>query len=195
MLRSAIVWIAVLSSPAAAQDPITRISDAPDGTQGNWNTLDVTISADGNSIAFSSFSSNLVPGDNNAWADAGGDIFVRNRVTGAVVRVSVSSAGDEADGCSYFPAISADGRFVLFQSYADNLVPGDTNGLDLFRPRSRSRRQRRLRRGQRRATRVNVASDGRRATPTATTDDLGRRLARLLLLGRDPSRGRRRERG
>ena len=161
MLRSAIVCIAVLSSPAAAQDPITRVSDAPDGTQGNWNTLDVTISADGNSIAFTSFSSNLVPGDNNAWADAGGDVFVRDRVTGAVVRVSVSSAGDEAAGCSYSPAISADGRFVLFQSYADNLVPGDTNGLpDLFVHDRDPDANGVFDEGNGVTTRVNVASDG-----------------------------------
>jgi Tol biopolymer transport system component len=161
MLRSAIVWIAVLSSSAAGQDPITRVSDAPDGTQGNWNTLDVAISADGNSIAFTSFSSNLVPDDNNAWADAGGDIFVRNRVTGAVVRVSVSSGGDEADGCSYAPAISADGRFVLFQSFADDLVPNDTNGFaDLFVHDRDPDGNGVFDEGNGVTTRVNVASDG-----------------------------------
>ncbi len=62
------------------------------------------------------------------------DIYVRNRNTGAVRRVSVSSIGGQAlGGESTSPAISADGRFVAFQSRATNLVAGDTNGLmDVF---------------------------------------------------------------
>lgn len=133
MFRTAFVGIALLSASASAQDPITRVSDASDGTQGNWTTLDARISSDGNWIAFSSCSSNLVPNDNNAWANSGVDVFVRNRVTGAVVRVSVSSDGAEGDECSYAGGISGNGRFVTFWSYADNLVPNDTNGMpDLF---------------------------------------------------------------
>ncbi len=92
------------------------------------NSSPVT-SYDGRFVAFESLSDNVV-------ADVGngvGDIFVRDRVTGMTERVSISSDGVEANFYSHTPAISADGRYVAFQSYADNLVPGDTNGVsDVF---------------------------------------------------------------
>jgi hypothetical protein len=56
------------------------------------------------------------------------DIYVRDRDTGTTTRVSVSSAGLQADGASYGPSISADGRYVVFTSAATNLVANDTNG-------------------------------------------------------------------
>ena len=57
-----------------------------------------------------------------------------NRSTGALRRVSIASSGAQAlGGESTSPAISADGRFIAFQSRATNLVPGDTNGvMDVF---------------------------------------------------------------
>ena len=87
------------------------------------------ISADGRFVAFDSEATNLVPGDTN---DAS-DVFVRDRQTGTTRRVSVSSGGAQGNGASFDPAISADGRFVAFNSDATNLVPGDTNGAaDVF---------------------------------------------------------------
>jgi Tol biopolymer transport system component len=83
-----------------------------------------SISADGRFVAFRSSASNLVPGDGNGKDD----IFVHDRQTGATERVSVDSAGNEGNGYSYGPSLSADGRFVAFRSNASNLVPGDTNG-------------------------------------------------------------------
>jgi hypothetical protein len=65
-----------------------------------------------------------VPGDTNR-AD---DVFVRDLRTGATRRASVGRGGAQADGPSFGPELSADGRFVVFQSAAANLVPGDTNG-------------------------------------------------------------------
>ena len=51
----------------------------------------------------------------------------------AQIRLSVSTAGDQANGDSLQPAVSGDGRFVVFASLASNLVPGDTNGApDVF---------------------------------------------------------------
>ena len=98
------------------------------------------VSADGNLVAFASDSSNLVPGDTNGASD----IFVRNRGVGKTDRVSVAAGGGQADGASISPAMSADGRFVVFASEASNLVPGDTNGvLDVFvrdRMRNETRR-------------------------------------------------------
>ena len=60
-------------------------------------------------------------------------MFVHDRVTGATSRASVDSAGLQGDQDSYDPVLSADGRLVLFQSFASNLVDDDTNGfLDVF---------------------------------------------------------------
>ncbi len=65
------------------------------------------------------------------------DIFVRDRVTNQTTRVNVSSTGDEANGPSDYPSISADGRFVTFASAATNLVPGrHERPLGRLRPRS-----------------------------------------------------------
>src|SRR6185503_2002125 len=67
--------------------------------------------------------SDLVPGDTNGFDD----VFVRDRQSGTTERVSVDSAGAEANGGSGGPFISADGRYVGYFSWASNLVPGDTN--------------------------------------------------------------------
>ncbi|MFZ9745429.1 MAG: Ig-like domain-containing protein [Opitutaceae bacterium] len=91
--------------------------------------------ADGRWIAFTSDATNLVAADANGMAD----VFVADRVSGAVNRVSVSSAGVEAidptvttvTGSrlgSLNPSVSATGRFVTFVSLANNLAPGDTLG-------------------------------------------------------------------
>jgi Tol biopolymer transport system component len=74
-----------------------------------------------------------VPGDTNHHVD----IFVHDRQTGATGRISVASDGTESDGDSFLSSIqssiSADGRYVAFDSQASNLVPGDTNGRrDVF---------------------------------------------------------------
>ncbi len=108
---------------------IERVSVASDGTQGNDWSLSSSISADGRWVAFDSHANNLVQGDkNNAW-----DVFVHDRETGVTERVSVANGGVEGDYQSGDPSISADGRYVAFESYADNLVPGDTNGSwDIF---------------------------------------------------------------
>jgi Tol biopolymer transport system component len=103
-----------------------RVSVATSGAQADSNCLAPSIASDGNLVAFSSRSSTLVSGDQNGW----GDIFVHDRTTGITERVSVDSAGGEADGESSVPSISADGHTVAFESWAMNLVPGDTNSVD-----------------------------------------------------------------
>ncbi len=101
-----------------------RVSVSSDGTQGNSISYAPSISGDGRYVALSSYASNLVPGDTNGTSD----IFVRHRQTGVTERVSVSSGGTQGNGDSRVPAISADGRYVAFESDASYLVPGDTNG-------------------------------------------------------------------
>jgi len=110
--------------------PVThqRVSVTSSGIQAAGNSVAPAMSADGRFVAFQSSASNLVPGDTGME-----DIFVYDRQSGAVERVSVSSLGQQADKSSSSPAISADGRFVAFVSNATNLVPGDTNNrADIF---------------------------------------------------------------
>lgn len=88
-----------------------------------------TASGNGRFVAFRSEASNLVADDTNEVTD----VFVRDNVAGTTVRISVDSAGQEANAASDLPAISDDGRFVTFRSTASNLVEGDTNGrADVF---------------------------------------------------------------
>jgi len=110
-------------------DTTRRVSIRSNGTQANGASQTPAMSNSGRFVAFSSSASNLVPGDTNATVD----IFVHNRKTGKTTRVSTLSNGDEANGASSLPRISADGRFVSFESSANNLVPGDGNGTtDIF---------------------------------------------------------------
>lgn len=101
-----------------------RISLSSSGEVANDSSFARAISADGRFVVFVSPATNLVPGDTNADHD----VFVRDRVSGLTERVSVASDGAQADSGSFEAAISADGRFVAFQSYAHNLVPG-FNGI------------------------------------------------------------------
>ena len=103
------------------------------GIQGNGASAATSVSADGRWVAFSTLASNLsptLPGDSNGLAD----IYVRDRDSGVTTRVSVGTNGQQTNGHSFQPAISADGRYVAFESLASNLVPGDTNNSrDIFR--------------------------------------------------------------
>jgi Tol biopolymer transport system component len=103
------------------------IGGAPDDS--NTRNRAPSMDRPGNRIAFSSPSSQLVPGDSNGVED----VFVRDMDLAMTRRVSVDSAGAEASGHSYSPTISANGRFVTFVSNANNLVADDTNGhTDIF---------------------------------------------------------------
>ena len=106
-----------------------RVSLGPGGAQGDSSSSKSALSADGRFVAFTSNARNLVPGDTNDTQD----VFVRNRQTGMTRRVSLGPGGGQGNGSSGGSALSADGRFVAFQSDASNLVPGDTNGAaDVF---------------------------------------------------------------
>ncbi|MHB0856542.1 MAG: hypothetical protein ACYC5M_03110 [Anaerolineae bacterium] len=107
----------------------TRVSVASDDAQGNHNSYDPALSADGRYVAFFSNASNLVAGDTNGT----GDVFVHDRQSGATTRVSLASDGAQGVEGSWEPSLSADGRYVAFASDASNLVAGDTNGwYDVF---------------------------------------------------------------
>jgi Tol biopolymer transport system component len=86
------------------------------------------MSADGRFLVFDS-DRTLVAGDTNGVVD----VFVRDRRTGALERASVATDGSEGNSHSTWPAISANGRHVVFRSLASNLDPTDTNGAnDLY---------------------------------------------------------------
>jgi Tol biopolymer transport system component len=107
----------------------TRVNVSSAGKEANDNTVDATISADGRYVAFDTYATNLVPGDTNNSSD----VFVHDRLTGETTRVSFDSLGNQGDGYSGGPSMSADGRYVAFNSNATNLVPGDTNNSsDVF---------------------------------------------------------------
>ncbi|MBF2076368.1 MAG: PD40 domain-containing protein [Synechococcales cyanobacterium C42_A2020_086] len=95
---------------------------------------DAVISPNGRYVVFESSYTNLVPNDTNGVTD----VFMRDLQTGITTRISVDSNGNQANGSSAIgyvksSAISADGRYVVFQSVANNLVPGDTNNAqDVF---------------------------------------------------------------
>jgi Tol biopolymer transport system component len=102
-----------------------RVSVSSAGAGANEHSRNPTLSADGRFVSFSSRASNLVAGDTNRAED----VFVHDRQTGETQRVSVTSAGEEADRSSV-GTISADGRYVGFSSSAANLVAGDNNAAE-----------------------------------------------------------------
>ncbi|MBI5957664.1 MAG: PD40 domain-containing protein, partial [Chloroflexi bacterium] len=106
-----------------------RVSVATDGTQGNGESTLSAISADGRYVVFGSNASNLVLNDTNGcW-----DVFIRDLQTGVTSRVSVDSGASQANSSSTNPSISANGRFIIYESTASNLVTNDTNNSkDIF---------------------------------------------------------------
>jgi Tol biopolymer transport system component len=121
-----------VAGSAYAQSTTARVSVSSTGTEGNNSSSSAAISADGRYVAFTSFASNLVPGDTNGVED----VFVRDRQTGTTERVNLGPNNVQAEASVLVtakPVMSADGRFVAFVSAASNLVAGDTNGkADIF---------------------------------------------------------------
>lgn len=109
---------------------VTRVSTNSQGVEANGESFTASISANGRYVAFTSAATNLVDGDSNANAD----IFVKDLKTGAVTRASTNSQGQQANnGNSYSAVISPNGRYVVFESDATNLVDNDTNAsFDIF---------------------------------------------------------------
>jgi Tol biopolymer transport system component len=126
-----------------------RVSVGPGGRQADGPSGRPDVPASRRVVVFESEASNLVAGDTNEASD----VFVRNLRTGLTRRVSTGPGGRQGDAASGLPAISADGRFLAFTSFASNLVAGDTNGVEDVFVRS-------LRTG--RTRRVSVATGGGR---------------------------------
>lgn len=147
------VTVVVVSDarPARAERGSTvRVSVSWLGMQADQRSTYPSMSTDGRTVAFASTAPNLVPADSNGASD----VFVNDRVTGSTSRVSIGTGGTQADSYSAFPFLSADGRYVAFQSAATNLVAGDTNGADDLFVHDRALDV---------TTRVSVASNGAQA--------------------------------
>lgn len=103
------------------------------GTSSGQESGIVSLSGDGRYVVFHSSAQNLVPGF-TGYIDESPNVYLRDRVARTTVLVSAANAGVVGNGDSARPAISRNGRYVTFASYASNLVSGDTNGhQDIFR--------------------------------------------------------------
>lgn len=109
---------------------IERINVSSTGAQADDGSFPpARVSPDGRYVTFSSLGTNLARGDSGGHAQ----VYLRDRATNTTRRVSVNSRGAAGNAASYGGAVSANGRYVAFSSYADNLVRGDTNGRqDIF---------------------------------------------------------------
>lgn len=152
-----------------------RLSVRSNGTQANGPSQIPDISSSGRFITFMSNASNLVPGDTNGVAD----IFVRDRKKGKTTRVSTRSNGNQGNGPSSLPKISADGRFVVFESAASNLAPGDGNGVtDIFVKDRKAGKTRRVSvrsngtQGNNPSNHADISPNGRYVSFTSTATNL-----------------------
>jgi Tol biopolymer transport system component len=144
-----------------------RLISGGNGQSGNGASRSPAISADGRYVAFRSEATNLVANDNNNAAD----IFLFDRQTETIARVSVSDSGAEANGESHSPAISGDGRYVVFVSGATNLTAANSGHVENVYLRDRQAGTTRL---------ISVGlngqtADNHSATPTISQD--GRTIA------------------
>ena len=119
---AAFVLVHILTVPAKGQ-VTERASVSFRGLQASSDSSMPSLSGDGRFVAFDSAATNLVPHDTNDNYD----VFVRDRTSGNTELISVTSLGEQANGESAYPSISADGRYVAFQSNAQNLVSGFGN--------------------------------------------------------------------
>ena len=105
---------------------VTRVSVNDSWNEANGYSESLAINSNGRYVLFYSSADNLVPNDTNKQ----NDLFVRDMINNTTIRVSVDSNWNESNAYSYGDIISPDGRYVVFHSSADNLVPNDTNGQD-----------------------------------------------------------------
>jgi uncharacterized membrane protein len=129
---TAVAALLAASAPAAAAPPgkLSLVSVALDGGPADSSSTPGTgVSAHGRYIVFASAATNLVAGDTNDQVD----VFVRDTVARRTVLVSQGNGGVASDGESRPGNISADGRYVVFESTATTVAARDDNGtFDVF---------------------------------------------------------------
>ena len=127
MAAGVAIIILLMSTTSSAQRPVLVGMKAQDITPGSSGSSKASVSADGRFVVFQSSSRELIVPSPILTTY----IFVRDLKTGSTTLVSVNQPGTASgNGASLNPSISADGRYVAFQSSASDLVPGDTNGRD-----------------------------------------------------------------
>src|SRR5262245_24962873 len=120
--------VLALAAGAAMESPI-RVSGSPAGVPGNNHSYEAAVTPSGRYVAFDSKASNILPEATGTFYQ----VFLVDRKTGDVELVSANEDGIAGNGNSFNPCLSSNGRYVLFQSFATNLVPGDGNGQsDVF---------------------------------------------------------------
>lgn len=110
-----------------------RVSESTEGDEQNRSVIQPfrqvsDVSRGGRFVVFESDASNLVRRDTNRDTD----VFLVDRRRNVTTRVSLKSSGSQGNNDSFSPAITPDGRFIVFQSFASNLTPGDAEGADIF---------------------------------------------------------------
>jgi len=146
-------------SYSIVDNAIERISVDSSGNESDGDSRLPDVSYNGRFVVFESAAANLVAGDNNQAAD----VFLYDRANNSIERVSLSHLGEGANGPSYEPAVSDDGRFIVFASDADNLVVNDNNNVkDIF---VRDRQENTTRR-------LSVSSAGLEADADSDTADI-----------------------
>jgi uncharacterized repeat protein (TIGR02543 family) len=158
LVACVVVFASCASTAQAQRFSTARVNVAADGTEPTGVNMNLVataaVSGDGRFIAFPSFSNNLHPQDTGQELD----IFLKDRLTGALTLVSRTHNGVDSIQNSYGPSISRDGRFVSFYSRDINIVPDDTNGeVDAFV----------FDRLTGTTARVSVATDGSQKAPAA----------------------------
>lgn len=113
IIRKVAAAVALMFAATAQAQLVERVSVASGGGQANSQSRHPTVSDGGRYIAFDSDASNLVAGDSNGQTD----VFVHDRLSGITTRVSTTAAGAQVTGPASMPAISGDGRRVVFTSY------------------------------------------------------------------------------
>ncbi|MDX6706635.1 MAG: hypothetical protein QOI48_2481 [Solirubrobacteraceae bacterium] len=163
----ALALLVASGATAAAGDILLASRAGGDaGAKGNSPSRLPSISADGRFVAFQSTAANLDPAD----TDPSSDIFVRDTQTNATALVSRASgpSGANGSGESMAPDISADGRYVVFQSTAANLDPADVDStIDVF---VRDLQASTTRLVSRATGESGVNSDGASGAPTISAD-------------------------
>lgn len=113
---------------------LARISLDASGQQlSRGESFAPAVSADGHDVAFVSTAPLAGPADGRSETRALANVYLRDTIRKTTTRVSIGRGGAPPDAGSYEPAISGDGRLVVFVSEATNLVPGDRNQVaDIF---------------------------------------------------------------
>lgn len=109
-------------------DVTTKISVTPSGGPSDQRSFDPKVSADGRYVSFISYATNLVPHDTNRhdYVDDGLDVFLYDRTTALLKRVSLDWKGEQIDA-NNVGFITPDAAYVLFVSQGYEVVQGDNN--------------------------------------------------------------------